>query len=40
MGIGSLIISWLSKLKNVLFIKELTMNLIDVSQLCGEDLLV
>ena len=37
---GSLIILGLSKLKNVLLIKGLIVNLIGVSQLCNEDLLV
>ena len=40
MGIGSLIISGLSKLKNVLLVKGLIVNLISVSQICDENLLV
>ena len=40
MGTGSLIIQGLSKLKNVLVVKGLTINLISVSQLCDENLLV
>ena len=37
---GSLIILRLSKLKNVLLVEGLTVNLIGVSQLCDEELLV
>ena len=40
MGIGSLIILGLSKLKNVMLIEGLIVNLNNVSQLCDEDLLV
>ena len=40
MGIGSLIIPGLSKLKNVLLVEGLTVNLISVSQWCDEDLFV
>ena len=40
LGIGSFIIPRLSKLKNVLLVEGLTINLINVSQLCDEDLLV
>ena len=40
MGIGSLIIPGLSKLKNVLLVERLTINLINVSKLCDEDVLM
>ena len=39
-GTRSLVILRLSKLKNVLLFKGLTLNLISVSQLCSEELLV
>ena len=40
LGIGSFIILGLSKLKNVLLVEGLIVNLISMSQLCDEDLLV
>ena len=39
-GTGSLVIPGLSKLKNLLLVEGLTMNLISVSQLCDENLLI
>ena len=40
MGIGFLKIKGLTKIKNVLLVEGLTINLISVSQLCDEDLLL
>ena len=40
LGIDSLVIVWLFKLKNVLLIEGLTVDLISVSQLFDKDLLV
>ena len=39
-GIGSLVILGLSKLKKLMLIEGLTVNLISVSKLCDENLLV
>ena len=40
LGIGSLIIPRFSKLKNVLFVEGLIVNMIGVIEQCDEDLLV